>query len=600
MERTRQILNDNLSAEKVNTDSYLKINVENSQKLLPLNDINKIVNASDRFNVERNRCTFYRIIGTIDSTMSNPLFNLTDNNLSNKFTWSWFNTFDFLDNSYPRDNNNLDDTDYTFPVTISNFLKEKDGWFGAYEPDKTKAALCNFYDVEPKRERFSFISDINPFGGKTQNGTPVKNWEITITYPFSSNKTHNMVKGGLLITSVQQAIVSTRNMTAIGVSCKHNLNIGDIVNITGTVGYDGEYVVVRTGLDSSDYKEYYFVIDSPFNAAKTIGSNSRFKKVIAGVESEYYFRIFKKIKTRTQPIIETDDYETFNIAFSENFFNDPYIQVVFNEDIDVKNLVDNLGRPLSEIYLTFIKTSSNNLFTQVKSGIETPYDPKLKNSNSSNLQYLRDIPSIQRIHNGGTSTPFTSHTPLESNVSISDDLFYGDIVEYNTTTLLEVVLADVNHCFNTVNRLSNPSLTYTTKVGITPPATSPTKTITLGPRLEGYFYKPHYKMKIREFSTYIEFGDRFTDNIPSYAITLPDETYAWRDLLDLGVNESDEQALDYPFLNDSHYLHQIICFNLKRQDPFGIWGLYYSKFPEDPIGDRINDKYEVKEDDDVC
>ena len=595
MERTRQILNDELSAEKTNTDSYLKINIANSQRLLPLDDINKVVNAAERFTVERNRCTYYRIIGTLDSTMSNPLFNLTNNSLSDKFTWSWFNTFDFLDNSYPRDNNNLDETDYTFPTTVKNFLKEKDGWFGAYEPDKTKAALCNFYDVEPKRERFSFIADKIPFNNTSQNPTPVKNWEITITYPDSSDKTHKMVNGGLLIISTQQAIVSTRNMTAIGVACPHNLEVGDVVRITGTVGYDDEYVVVRTGLDNGDHKQYYFVIDSPFNVTKIIGANSRFKKVIAGVESEYYFRLFKKIKTRVSPVIETDDYETYNIAFSENFYNDPYIQIVFNEDIDVKDLTDNLDRPLSEIYLSFVKTSSNGLFTKLKSGIETVFDAKLKNSN--NYPYLRDIPSIGRIHNG-TSGIFTSHKSLEQVIDINNTFFYGDLVEYNTNTLLEVVLADVHHCFNTINRESNPSLTYTTKVGILPP--QPTKTISLGPRYEGYHYKAHHKMKIREFSTYIEFGDEFTDNIPSYAITLPDGTYAWRDLLDLGVNESDETALDYPFLNNSHYLYQNFCFNLKRQDPFGIWGLYYGKFPEDPVGDRINDKYEVKEEDDVC
>ena len=596
MERTRQILNDEVSAEATNTDSFLKINLNNSQKLLPLDDINKVVSASERFNIERNRCTFYRIIGTIDSTMSNPLFNLSNNSLSDKFTWSWFNTFDFLDNSYPKDNNNSDDDDYTFPIALKNFLKEKDGWFGAYEPDKTKAALCNFYDVEPKRERFSFIADKNPFGTTSQNPTPVKNWEITITYPFSSNKGHFMVKGGLIITSINQAIVSTRNMTAIGVSCRHNLEIGDIVRITGTVGYDGEYVIVRTGLDNGDYKEFYFVIDSPFDNTKSVNLNSRFKKVIAGVESEYYFRLFKKIKTRFAAEIETDDYETYKIAFSENFFNDPYIQVVFNEDINVDGLVDNLGRPLSEIYLTIIKTNSNGLFTRTKSGIETVFDPKLKNSNSSNLQYLRGIPSIQRIHNGG-STPFTSHTPLEQNINISNGLFYGDLVEYNTNTLLEVVLADVHHSFNTNNRETNASLTYTTKVGLSP---QPTKTISLGPRYEGYYYKAHHKLTIRKFSTYIEFGDEFTDGIPSYAITLPDGTYSWRDFLDIGVNESDENALDYPFLNNSHYLYQNFCINLKRQDPFGIWGLYYGKFPEDPVGDRINDKYEVKTQDDVC
>ena len=595
MERTRQILKSELSAVDTNSNSYLKINLNNDQKLLPLDDINKVVNVAERFNVERNRCTFYRIIGTVDSTMSNPLFNLNDGSLSDKYTWSWFNTYDFLDNSYPRDNNNLDDTDYTFPVVLKNFLKEKDGWFGAYEPDKTKAALCNFYDVEPKRERFSLIADKDPYGNNGQNPTPVKNWEVTITYPDSSDKTHPMVNGGILITSVEQAIVSTRNMTAISVSCRHNLQISDVVRITGTVGYDGEYVVVRTGTDKAEYKDYVFVIDIPYNAGNSISINSRFKKVIAGVESEYYFRLFKKIKTRVSPVIETDDYETYNVAFSENFYKDAYVQIAFNEDIDVKDLTDNLGRPLSEIYLSFIKTSSNGLFTQIKSGIETPFNSELKNSN--NITYLRKIPTINRIHNGGTA-PFNTHIPLEQNITINNGHFYGDLVEYNTNTLTEVVLADVHHSFNTVNRESNPNLTYTTKVGVLPPV--PTKTISLGPRYEGYHYKAHHLIKIREFSSYIEFGDEYTDNVPSYAITLPDGTYAWRDLLDIGVNEGSENALDYPFLNNAHYMYQNFCFNLKRQDPFGIWGLYYSKYPEDPVGDRITDKYDVKEQDDVC
>lgn len=598
MERTRQILNDELSAEKVNNDSYLKINLNNSQKLLPLNEIDKVVDVAERFIIERNRCTFYRIVGTVNSTMSNPLFNLNDGGpMNNKFTWSWFNTYDFLDNSYPRDNNNLDDTDYTFPVALKNFLKEKDGWFGAFEPDKTKAALCNFYDVEPKRERFSLLADKQPYNNFNPNPTPVKNWEVTITYPESSDKTHAMVNGGLLITSVEQAIVSTRNMTAIGLSCRHNLQVSDTVRITGTVGYDGDYVVIRTGLDNGDDKEYFFVIDTPYSVGNSITSNSRIKKVIGGIESEYYFRLFKKIKTRVSLVIETDDYETYNVAFSENFFNDAYIQIVFNEDIDVKDLTDNLGRPLSEIYLSFIKTDSNGLFTQLKSGIEVPYNARLKNSNT--ISYLRDIPVINRIHNGGT-TPFITHIPLENNITINNSYFYGDIVEYNTNTLLEEVLSEVQHSFNTNNRESNPSLTYTTKVGILPPATPPTKTISLGPRYEGYYYKPFHKMKIRDFSSYIEQGDEFTDNIPSYAVKLSDESYIWRDLLDIGTNESQETFLDYPFLNDAHYLYQNFCLTLKRQDPFGVWGLYYGKYPEDPVGDRITDKYIIKEQDDVC
>ena len=96
--------------------------------------------------------------------------------------------------------------------------------------------------------------------------------------------------------------------------------------------------------------------------------------------------------------------------------------------MDVSDLVDNLGRPLSELYLSIIKTDSNQLFTNISSGIETPFITKLTSSNTNT--YLQNIPVINRIHNGG-SLPFTSHIPLEASVTINQNYFYGDLVEYN-------------------------------------------------------------------------------------------------------------------------------------------------------------------------
>ncbi len=600
-ERTKQILNKELSVKNVNNDTYLKINVENSQRLLPTNEIYKIVNIADRFNVERQRCKSYRIIGTMNTTMSNPLFNLSEPLYSNKYTWSWLNsTIDFLDTSYPKDGLN-DETDLTYNASIKNNLKEKDGWFGVYDPDITKAGLCNYIDMEPKRQRFSFLPDSKPFG---TSATPVKNWELTITYPASSNKTHNMINGGILITNSVPANVSTRNMTAIGLSCRHNLNVGDVVRIVGTTGYDGDHVVVRTGLDNGDLKDYYFVIDKP--STGVLSPNSRIKKIVNNIECEYYFRMFRKIKTKIAPIIENDDYEAYRVGFSENFFNDSIIQFVFNEDIDVTDLVDNLGRPLSQLYLTIVKTDSNNLFSKVAAGIETPYDSKLINSNLPSLAYLRNIPTIHRIHNGTTGI-FPTHNALETDVLINNinnnNEFYGDLVEYNVNTLNETVLADVAHRFNTNNReTSNNMLDYVTQVGkpTSPPVPPTTKRIDLGPRHEGYYYQPHHLIKIREFSSYIEVGDQFTYGIPSYAVDLGDTRIVWRDLLDIGYNESDVKPLDYPFLNNSHYMYNNYCFSVKRQDPFGIWGLYYGKFPADPTGDRITDKFTINSEEDVC
>jgi hypothetical protein len=593
-DRIQHRLGVETSKNSVNTDTYLKINLDGEQRILPPDIINELVNVGERFNTERQRSPFYRVLGTFNPTITNALFNLDDSLFLDKYTWKGFNYKDPSTLEYRFD-------DPVYPNVVKRHLKEKDGWFGYFDPDISNSGLCNYFDMEPKRQRFSFTPDIDPYNAP--NIPPVKNWELTITYPASIDSGHTMVNNGLLIIDATPAVVSTRTMTAFGMPCLHNLNVGDIVRISGATGYNGDHVVVRTGLDNGDLKPYYFVLDLP--PTGTITALSRMKRMFGGVESTYYFRKFRKIQTRNTPIIEQDDYETYNLAFSENYYYDNISQFVFNEDINVSGLTDNLGRPLSQLYLTVIKTDSNGIFTNVSSGIETPYIPIL--NTSSTTLHLLNVPAINRIHNGGYTTgslPFPSHVPLETNVTFTNSNvdFYGDLVDYNPNQLKETVLADVSHRFNTINRESSPNMTYVVNLGtnlpnLTPPTTA---TVSLGPRQEGYFYKAHHLITIREFSTYVEQGDQYTVGVPDYAVDLGDGTYLWRDLLDIGFNESNAKALDYPFLNGCHYMYDNYCFTVRRQDPFDNWDLYYSKYPADPIGERMTTKFNSNSAEDVC
>ena len=597
IERTKQRLGNQTSKETVNTNSYLNINLEGKERLLPSNQINHILDVAEQFNKERQSCSFYKILGTINPTISNCLFNLSDNSTTNNdFTYAAFNSLNFLSRTYPQDLDLNDEEDLTFSKAIDFYLKEKDGWFGYYNPILTETSLCNFFDMEPKRQRFSFLPDYNPYKN-INNLESVKNWELTITYPSSSNSDHIMVRNGLLIVDVKTITISARQMKTFGVVCRHNLSVGDIVELNDINGLpDGQYSVYSLGLENGDLKNYYFVIDTQNDL--NITANSRINKIVDNQRVNYYFRIFSKIKTRTSPLIESDDYETYQAGFSENFYNDPILQFVFNEEIDVSNLRDNLGRPLSEIYLTVLKTSSNNLFTQVKSGIEAPYISNLNNSDS--LPYLLDIPVIQKIHNGG-DLPFTTHTPLETLQMLSvPNTLYGDIVEYNNTTLLETNLADIQHRFNTYNRQQvNTIQEYISTINDVG-QTAQQRVLDLGPRQEGYFYKPHHLIKIRNFSNYIEEADSVLDIIPSYATLRDDGKYVWRDLLSIGFNDGETETLDYPFLNGSHYRYQNYCFNVKRQDPYAQWGLLYTKFPSDITGDRVTDRFTVNNAEEVC
>ena len=201
---------------------------------------------------------------------------------------------------------------------------------------------------------------------------------------------------------------------------------------------------------------------------------------------------------------------------------------------------------------------------------------------NSDLSYLNSIPAIQKMHNVPTSAVVSS-IPLESNVNIANSDYYGDLVEYNVTTIQEVILADVQHRFNTINRETASGTTAG------------------GPRPEGYYYKAHNLIKIREFSSYIEQGTSGnTSGIPSYAENLGNGKYIWRDLLDIGFVDINQPVLNYPFLNSTHYMYQNYNFIIKRQDAFDEWKMYYSIFPADPIGDTITSKFKVNSSDNVC
>lgn len=571
------------SKTSVNNDSFFKVNIDGEERLLPPGEILEIVNSGDVFDDERQNSFSYRILGSLNLTASNALFNLADTTYTDLYTWRGFNYFDPETLSY-RFNSAI------FPTVIKNFLKEQNGWFGYFDPITSKKGFCNFFDMEPKRQRFYFLPDINPFHGVSNQ--VVYNWDLTITYPASVDSGHTMVNNGLLIVDAIPVVFSNRQMTAIAVPCLHNLNIGDTVRISGTEGYNGDHIVIRTGMQNGDMKPFYFVIDIPPTGVVT--GNSRMKKLFGGVESKYYFRKFRRVPINDGSLIAKEDYNIYKLGFSQNYFYEDNTQFIFNEDINVKDLKDNLGRPISELYLTMVKTDSNRLFGLVSSGIETPFIPKLNTSEFNT--YLLDIPVINKIHNSTDDTPFTSHIPLESDVTFlnNNNDFYGDLVEYNENQLKETVLADVHHRFNTLNRETpNQSMTYS----VTPTVQN---TIDLGPRQEGYYYKAHHLMQIRQFSNYIEQGDDFTVGIPDYAVKLDGNRYVWRDLIDIGFIQLGEDVLNYPFLNGKHYLYNNFCINIKRQDPFNIWELYYNKFPADPAGVSMSDKFSINLPEDVC
>lgn len=575
--RIKHRLNQTESVRAVNEDGSMKIGMEQSNAPLPVGELNRIVNVADRFNEEREMSTCYRINGTISTLFSNVLFNSSG---PNSYGYMLTNTV-FRDRSYPPNTVDFDETeDLTYREAIKYHLREIDGWYGFKDPNITTQGVCLWSDMEPRRELFSL--------------TPVnkqKNWELTITYPALSADTF-MTQGGLLCVEIEPVTIGNRDMIAIKTPVKHGLSQGETVRVWGLSSpiYDGDYPVVRIGLDNGDMMPYAFVIDIDPATGVSLGPSSRMTRMVGEEPTSYYYRKFKKVATVNSPEMEDDDYDLYPLNFSKGLYNDQNSQFVVNEDIDIEGLTDNLGRPLSELYFTIIKTDSDQndgagpIFTPVQSGIEMPF---IGNTNS----FEPSVPDIRRIHNGTSPTP---HTPLDTNVMITDSEFYGDVASYNRFEVKEVILGEVRHTFNTINR--------ETDVLVVDPATGGDNegSFQTGERYEGNFYKPHWQIRLREYSNYIEQGDSQTGGIPDYAENLGDGRWLWRDQLSLGFSDVSTTPVDYPFLNGCHYIHQNYCIPLRRQDPFAQYGLYYGTFPRDQFGDRLVDKFVVKKSQDAC
>ncbi len=572
--RIKHKLNSARSKLNINQDTFLNVNLSGEIKELPPGEINHVVNAGREFDKERQENTTYRLLGTINTIFSNPLMNMDSSvPIPTEFGidkiipdeglgLDVFNEFILQNDLFS--NQSIGSPTLTFEEAYTTLLDEKYGWFGFFERDITKLRPCKFYQIEPTRKRFT-LTDIDH-----------ENWKLTITYPYRKYDEHPTIKGGLLVISSVAVNTGGVPMVALATSVSHGLSNGDRVRLTDmpNTELEGEFTVKRLGLDNGDFKENYFVISVDPSTVTTGSITGRAKRVVNGQESEYYARIFTKV-------YDFDiSYDLYPLAFSNTIFNDKNAQFVINENIDVGGLRDNLGRPISELYLTLLKTDSDELFHNVQSGLDLePISFNLSDPQLSNARKLTDGPN--------------SFTPLpgETNIKLdTTDDFFGDIVEYNKFELAEKKLADVFHRFNTKNREQIYSINESPK----------------GPRREGYLYKPHNLIKIREFSSFIEQGDANTVGIPDYAEDLGDGRFLWRDLLDIGVFEGGD-LLDYPFTNGAHYIYQNFCFMTMRQDPFSDYGLYYSGTlfgddfdPPDPIGETLTDKYIVKLSDDGC
>ena len=224
--------------------------------------------------------------------------------------------------------------------------------------------------------------------------------------------------------------------------------------------------------------------------------------------------------------------------------------VSFDKDIDIISLMDNLDRPVTELFITIINKGYIGYFnkppaTQPTKGLEVGWSfnflensvdnwwSKINNNNKDNI----DVDFYDRTGDNGLNVRFYYNKDLPIGTELK-----GDICEWNEFDQKETVLSPISHKF------SFNSDFFETNANVNLP--------------DGYTYNPHHSVKLRVYSDYIEVGDKNdVSGVPDYSFfSNYEQQWRWRDIYSYGFVDSSGNGVNYPFLNGEHYPFADVLF----------------------------------------
>ena len=231
------------------------------------------------------------------------------------------------------------------------------------------------------------------------------------TDELDSNGDLIYVNGLLLANYKQTKGTSGQDILLFRSLVKHNLKVGDKFKLFYSPRNndaeshfkeikDRQFEVVNIGNLEGDYLDYYFYINDINDLKEILGYGDdekiksedfyfRFIKVINDRDCKYYYRKFKKLpnfKFKKMELTEEvasykqkfEEYvsanckdldnngmllfqkEQYPLAFAKTIYNDSITQVTFTDTIEIDKIKDNLGRPLTELFVTIIKRNKGH------------------------------------------------------------------------------------------------------------------------------------------------------------------------------------------------------------------------------------------------
>lgn len=526
-------------------DYLIQVPLESQGREIIEGDRNVYLSQTSQFEEERQSSNVFRIGGKI--------VNIFDNGVSGFTSYTPFGNNLFYINGIEAKTINSNQN----PPQIN-------AWKGYVQFDE-----FTFY-------RSTGIPGHIPFYNKSAS---TYNWNVYVSYPVSGDSQQQMRYENTQFSAVTYfqagdgvpfVIKNTnpdgKSLVTFYCGVPHNLQIGEFVELSVTSNGTNYFQVESLGDQYYGSDEKIFSIYNIGYTALTDNTTGTFKRVLdinntGETTSQYYVRRHKILTSESE-------YDLTKLGFENNAFSNKkqleYSALTPNgvsrisvkdgsqtcgftitKDIDTSLLLDNQGRPLSELFVTIIEKGYMGYFNKPYAngypGLLVGWDMNFLDG-KDDIWWDNSSPTNKDLGLKTASYNFSGRTFYYNDSLNVGDIISGDFCEWNDFSMTETVLSKMVHKFS-----YNPLL-FTNSSSLNLPS--------------GYYYQPHFSVPIRAYSTYIEVGDKETvDLIPDWAFySNTERQWRWRDLYPYGYIDTEGVGVDSPFLNDAHYPFSEILF----------------------------------------
>lgn len=401
------------------------------------------------------------------------------------------------------------------------------------------------------------------------------NWNLYLSYVYSHDENYPIT---YTLTGGTQTVIG--NVSGNGIPCRVEDKVG-YYKLTCPVPHgisENEFVIIGSkvctisslGDEFFDSSKYVINLNKQQFSGTTLSTIVTIKRCVdkdnvVDTTSKYYVHKHKVLTTPDSCVIDKAGFETpifedeKKLLFENSAgINDFLVErnrmesvlFDFKDTFVLTGLTNNLGYTPSEIYVSAIFRNGSGYFDYPpKVGFKFNFhDTWIDAHFSGATSYESSLTKSAYTRSGMTF--YTGNT-----LSVGDVLT-GAFVEYNESELKERIISESFHKFTIPTTIFDHNqddhnyysgATLSNKVGL--------------------YYQPHYRLKLRELSPYVETYD--TNNIldlPDNAKFFPkDELWKWRDVYDHGYVDVDGNGTDYPFINGQHYIKSDLNFYLRNE-----------------------------------